>query len=184
MSVEEIFERLEASGEGELGELKLWLFKESIRISNEKHELEMAKRDFLNERENTREENRRYEEHLNVRQRQIRREEELIDKKHELIKKGFADLDRDRQALAAREAALSEREERFEEKTAGAAADASAILFKGADNILLIKKRYKDLMKMFHPDCLGGDTEMVKSLNRTYDRLIGECDSYGKRRRA
>ena len=37
---------------------------------------------------------------------------------------------------------------------------------------------------MFHPDCLGGDTEMVKALNKTYDRLIGECDTYGKRRRA
>ena len=58
------------------------------------------------------------------------------------------------------------------------------VLFRGADNILLLKKRYKDLMKMFHPDCLGGDTEMVKALNKTYDKLIGECDTYGKRRRA
>ncbi len=184
MSPEEIYEKLQSSGEGELGELKLWLFKESIRISNEKHELEMERRDFLNERENTREENRRYEEHLNVRQKQIRREEELIDKKHDLIKKGFEDLDRDRRALKAREAALVSREAQLEERMAGATADANAVLFKGADNILLIKKRYKDLMKMFHPDCLGGDTEMVKSLNRTYDRLIRECDSYGKRRHA
>ena len=42
----------------------------------------------------------------------------------------------------------------------------------------------KDLMKMFHPDCLGGDTEMVKSVNRAYDRLLSECDQFGKRRRA
>ncbi len=184
MSVEEIFEKLEAAEEGELKELKLWLFKESIRISNERHELEMAKRDFLNERENTREENRRYEEHLNVRRTQIGREEELIDKKHEVIKRGFEELDRDRQALNAREARIREREAQLEERAAGISCDVNDVLFRGADNILLLKKRYKDLMKMFHPDCLGGDTEMVKSLNRTYDRLVGECDAYGKRRRA
>lgn len=184
MELEEIFERLEQSEEGELKELKLWLFKESIRISNEKHELEMEKRDFLNERENTREENRRYEEHLALRTRQIRREEELIDKKHEVIKRGFEELDRDRRVLNDREAALLSREASFNERSSLESGEVSDILFKGADNILLLKKRYKDLMKMFHPDCLGGDTEMVKLLNRTYDRLVAECDSYGKRRRA
>ena len=85
MNTEELLERLEAADEGELKELKLWLFKESIRLSNEKHELEMERRDFLNERENTREENRRYEEHLAVRGKQLRREEELIAQKHEVI---------------------------------------------------------------------------------------------------
>ena len=188
MNAEEILERLEAADDGELKELKLWLFKESIRLSNEKHELEMERRDFLNERENTREENRRYEEHLAVRGRQLRREEELIAKKHDVIKRGFEELDLDRQALNAREASLISREAAFEEKQAAGytvdCKEVSDVLFKGADNILLLKKRYKDLMKMFHPDCLGGDSEMVKSLNRTYDRLIRECDSYGHRRRA
>ena len=184
MNVEEILQRLEQAEEGELKELKLWLFKESIRLSDEKHELEMQKKDFLNERENTREENRRYEEHLAVRGKQLRREEELICQKHEVIKRGFEELDRDRQALNAREVSLRAREAQLEERIAGSCSDVNDVLFRGADNLLLIKKRYKDLMKMFHPDCLGGDTEMVKMLNRTYDRLVGECDPYGKRRRA
>ena len=188
MSVEEILERLESAEEGELKELKLWLFKESIRLSDEKHELEMEKRDFLNERENTREENRRYEEHLAVRGKQLRREEELICQKHEVIKRGFEELDRDRQALNAREVTLRTREAQLEERIAASGSydskEINSVLFAGADNLLLIKKRYKDLMKMFHPDCLGGDTEMVKLVNRTYDRLVSECDPYGKRRRA
>lgn len=179
-----MFERLESADDVQLGELKLWLFRESIRISDEKHELEMEKRDFLNERENAREELRRYEEHLATRNRQLCRQEELIDQKHQVIKRGFEELDRDRQALNARETAVRDREAKLEEKFASAGSEVNDVLFRGADNILLLKKRYKDLMKMFHPDCLGGDTEMVKSLNRTYDRLLRECDSYGKRRRA
>ena len=188
MDLEEMFQKLESADDAGLGEIKLWLFKESIRISNEKHELEMEKRDFLNERENTREENRRYEEHLATRSKQLRREEELIDQKHQVIKRGFEELDRDRQALNARESSVNAREAELNKKIeANRSLDCREIndvLFRGADNILLLKKRYKDLMKMFHPDCLGGDTEMVKLLNRTYDRLLAEVDSYGTRRRA
>jgi DNA repair exonuclease SbcCD ATPase subunit len=185
MNAEEILERLEAADDGELKELKLWLFKESIRLSNEKHELEMERRDFLNERENTREENRRYEEHLALKTKQLRNEEELIEQKHDIIKRGVEELDRDRQALKAREMLIRETEARLEESRSTLdSGEINDVLFRGADNILLIKKRYKDLMKMFHPDCLGGDTEMVKALNKTYDRLLRECDSYGKRRRA
>lgn len=188
MNLEEMFERLESADDTQLGEIKLWLFKESIRLSDEKHELEMERKDFLDERENTREENRRYEEHLATRSKQLRREEELIDQKHQVIKRGFEELDRDRQALNAREASIRDQEARLREKIANSyntdCKEVNEVLFRGADNILLLKKRYKDLMKMFHPDCLGGDAEMVKSLNRTYDRLVKECDSYGKRRRA
>lgn len=187
MNTEELLARLESSEEGELKELKLWLFRESIRLRDEKHDFEMEKRDFLNERENTREENRRYEEHLALRGRQLRRDEELIGQKHEIIKRGFEELDRDRQAVIARENAVRAREAQLQESMKNYSPDSrevNDVLFRGADNILLLKKRYKDLMKMFHPDCPGGDTEMVKSLNRTYDRLLGECDAYGKRRRA
>lgn len=186
MDLEEMFARLESADDEQLKDIKLWLFKESIRLRDEKHELEMEKRDFQNERENTREENRRYEEHLALRTRQLRSEEELIMQKHDVIRRGFEELDRDRQALNAREASIRTREAQLEERIAYTpdSSEVNDVLFRGADNILLLKKRYKDLMKMFHPDCLGGDTEMVKSLNRTYDRLIKECDSYGKRRRA
>ena len=188
MSLEEMFETLQSADDDRLGEIKLWLFKESIRLRDERHELEMERADFLNERENTREENRRYEEHLATRSRQLRREEELIDQKHQVIKRGFEELDRDRQSLNAREASIRSQEaqlrEKLEQSYTADCKEVNEVLFRGADNILLLKKRYKDLVKMFHPDCLGGDAEMVKSLNRTYDRLIKECDSFGKRRRA
>ena len=188
MSLEEIFEKIEASEEDELKDLKLWLFKESIRLRDEKQEFEQRIRDFEREKDNTLKENRRYEEHLASKIREMRLEEELIEKKHEVIKRGFEELDRDRQALNARESQMRQQEaqlsKRMEEGHLYDSNEAAEVLFRGADNILLLKKRYKDLMKMFHPDCLGGDTEMVKSVNRVYDRLMCECDPYGKRRRA
>ena len=165
MSVEEMFERLESAGEGELGEIKLWLFKESIRLRDERQELEFSRADFLQEQENIREENRRYEEHLATRGRQLRREEELIEQKHEVIKRGFAELEHDRQTVRAREESLRARE-----------AEVNDVFFRGADNILLLKKRYKDLMKMFHPDNVSGDSYMVQLINQEYSVRCSQYD--------
>ncbi len=44
------------------------------------------------------------------------------------------------------------------------------LLFRGATNPLALRKRYKDLMKIFHPDNLSGDGELVQMINREYNR--------------
>ena len=50
------------------------------------------------------------------------------------------------------------------------------LLFRGANNPLTIKKRYKDLMKMFHPDNVCGDAEMVQLINEEYSALCRQYD--------
>ena len=34
-----------------------------------------------------------------------------------------------------------------------------------------LKKRYKDLIKIYHPDNLAGDTGTIQEINREYDKL-------------
>ncbi len=34
-----------------------------------------------------------------------------------------------------------------------------------------LKKRYKDLLKIYHPDNPDGDNDMVQEINREYDKL-------------
>ena len=43
--------------------------------------------------------------------------------------------------------------------------------FKGVNNILGLKKRYRDLLKIFHPDNLCGDNDTVLEINRQYEAL-------------
>ena len=121
-----------------------------------------------------------------TRERQrLKQEEQFFDKKMEILKAGFADLDKAKRELEAQKMRYEAQNSYYgDDDIPGYGAPIARTLFNGITNPLMLKKRYKDLMKMFHPDCLGGDTEMVKMLNRTYDRLVGECDPYGKRRRA
>ncbi len=43
-------------------------------------------------------------------------------------------------------------------------------------NVLTLKKRYKDLTKIFHPDNVAGDTEVIQRINREYERLKREYE--------
>jgi hypothetical protein len=50
------------------------------------------------------------------------------------------------------------------------AEDTASVLFRGLNNSLALRKRYRDLMKIFHPDNLFGDAELVQMINREYTR--------------
>ena len=48
--------------------------------------------------------------------------------------------------------------------------DVAAALFRGAGNPLALRKRYRDLLKIFHPDNLCGDGELMQMINREYEK--------------
>ena len=54
------------------------------------------------------------------------------------------------------------------------------LLFQGVRSQLALKKRYRDLIKMFHPDNIAGDHEMVLLINEVYEELKEEYE-IGKR---
>lgn len=45
------------------------------------------------------------------------------------------------------------------------------ILFKGVRSEAALKKRYRELMKIFHPDNQDGDDSVIHAINIEYDRL-------------
>ena len=43
---------------------------------------------------------------------------------------------------------------------------------------LALKKRYKDLIKIFHPDNVAGDKEIIQRINREYETLKRDYDNF------
>ena len=96
----------------------------------------------------------------------------FFDKKMEILQDGFKHLEEEKEAL---------RKEKYRFKTeqdiwkSGVVRnekpdDVIAVLFKGVSNPITLRKRYKELLKIFHPDNLCGDEEMVQLINREYER--------------
>ena len=45
------------------------------------------------------------------------------------------------------------------------------IFFKGVEDTTSLKKRYKALLKIYHPDNMHGDKELLQAINTEYERL-------------
>lgn len=46
-----------------------------------------------------------------------------------------------------------------------------SVFFTGVHNELALKKRYRDLLKIFHPDNIAGDHDVVVSINKEFEAM-------------
>lgn len=161
----------------ELDELKRFLFEENIKLSISKKELDDSIKKFNTEREAFKAEM----ETINlkvVRERQrLKDEETFFSKKMEILKNGFDELERDRQSLKRERISFeAEKKTTKDLHTEEAYEDLAGTFFAGVNNPLALRKRYRDLLKIFHPDNLCGDSSMVMMINREYDKLKNDMD--------
>lgn len=167
---------IRANGPEELREAKVWLFKENIRLQNEKKNLEEMQEKISNERMRY----RREIEELNSRTLQERKrlkdETQFFDKKMAILQNGFRQLEEDRKGFEREKLRFEREKAEFylgcEETGENAAPENAAILlFRGvSNNPLALRKRYRELVKIFHPDNSSGDEEVVQLINKEYQR--------------
>ena len=74
--------------------------------------------------------------------------------------------------------AFYEQVEEFQKRTSAGLSDheIGELFFRGVANQKSLKKRYKDLIKIYHPDNVGGDNSLVLEINREYDHLRQELE--------
>lgn len=156
----------------ELRSAKLWLFQENIRLQNERKEFEATQEKFLNERVRFRREMEELNRRTVMERKRLKEENLFFEKKMAILENGFRQLEEDRRNFDRQKQALEdERTSRqLEEKEEILSEDIARILFRGITNSLALRKRYKDLLKIFHPDNLFGDEELVQMINREYLR--------------
>ena len=144
-----------------LDELRAFFFKENIRLNEANILLE-------EEREALAEKNAEYEREL----KHLRTEQELFNKELDILKKELYRMAVERKALEREKARIAEMKSKAErEMFASRGAVKGSMFFSGVCSELALKKRYKDLIKIYHPDNLGGDTDTIQCINREYDSL-------------
>ncbi len=158
--------------EDELAQLRLWLFKESVRLENQESALceryERLERDEMSFKEKM----DAAEKKLETATRKLNNEKALFEQRLRILNNGFDQLNADKKKLESEFIRL-EREKAYQRQDEY---DALDLLFRGVNSPLNLKKRYKDLMKMFHPDNISGDAEMVQLINAEYTALCRQFD--------
>lgn len=141
------------SSDDELQQLKLWLFRENIRINSEKQEMQLL------------------DQKIQFEKKRLSEDQIFFQKKLSILENAYKQLDIDRRKVEKDRKDLEHDRRNIEEKrvTHGIAKD--SIYFKGVNSPLALKKRYKDLIKIFHPDNLCGDTGTIQMINKEYEML-------------
>lgn len=152
--------------EKELQALKIWLFGENIRIQGEQKKLLETENRLLKERMQFQEEMKILNQRVTAARQRLKQDEQFFEKKMEILKDGFSNLDADRKAFEREREAFKRRVRDTDTLT-----EERGVFFAGVRNQLALKKRYKDLLKIYHPDNLAGDKEMMQRISREYESL-------------
>lgn len=166
----------EAIEPDEIKKLKTWLFRENIRIQNEKAELEAMREKLIEDKVTFRNEMNILNNRMTIEQKRIREESQFLDKKMQIIQDGFKKLEIDRKYIDSEMKALEikKKEAQFIQHTIPDGNKITDILFRNVKNNHGLQKRYRDLLKIFHPDNNDGDAELVQLINQEYDRRRGD----------
>ena len=140
-------------------ELKHFLFLESVRISQEKQELADEKRK------------------LEVERKKLNREKELFDKQWKIVERELRKIGNDRDSIA-RDKAYIEREkanlkkmQQQQKMQASNVTVKSGTFFAGVVGAAGLRKRYRDLLKIYHPDSGNGDSATFLAINKEYEMV-------------
>ncbi len=124
-----------------------------------------------------------YKENIRIQmeRKKLKQEEAFFEKKMDILKSGFAQLDLERKKVERDKLILeAEKNAHISYTRQEKNFDVAEMLFQGVNSSLALKKRYKDLIKMFHPDNIAGDHEMVLVINKIYEELKQDYEM-GKR---
>ena len=159
--------------EDELSQLRLWLFKESVRLENHESSLEDRYAKLEADEMAFKERMDAAERKLENATKKLNNDKALFEQRLRILNNGFDQLNGDKKRLE-KEFTRLEREKSYQRENEY---DVLDLLFRGVNNPLTLKKRYKDLMKMFHPDNVSGDSEMVQLINQEYATLCRQFNT-------
>lgn len=151
---------------GQAEEKRKWLFREKVRLEQQRKELEKEwaqleqhKKEFERNQEIA-ETRHRFE------KRQIDQEKRLFELKWRVLEDELIRLAKDKRKIeqekkACRELKASQYSRKMNYE----------LFFVGVNNKQSLKKRYRELLKIFHPDNADGDKTVLQEINRQYDNL-------------
>lgn len=166
-------------------DIKHWLFLESVRIEQDKQELAELKKQFEEEKKSFEKYKKEQNTLLQSNSKKLAREKELFDKQWKIIEKELRRIAKDNERIENEKAYLERekinfrhllnekdkerRESNYKENMQNEKVVIDMDFFVGTTGLVSVRKRYKELLKIFHPDNLNGDNKVLQQINREYE---------------
>ena len=152
-----------------------WCFQETVELERKKKDLDEERREFEEEQKSFERKQRELRSKQEIEDHRLAQKEKLLEMKQQILEAELRKLAGEKEEFE-REKHYYEQEHRrserrtYQEPSNGYSASA-VLFFKGVGNELALKKRYKDLIKIYHPDNVAGDTYTLQEINREYEKM-------------
>lgn len=137
---------------------------QSRLLRRERQQLEEDRRRFKHEKQ---------EFHLKqeMERKRMAEEKHLFQMKWKILEGELQKLAREKEDIEIEKKRYFHGANKRQVKTAVEAAPEAQMFFSGVDDMHALKKRYKELTKIYHPDNMAGDTSTLQVINQVYDKL-------------
>lgn len=173
--------------EEELESLRHKLFMENVRLMTERSQIESEAEELAGIRVDLARERRQLEhekkqlalemnqlrDEVNYERKRLKDDEKRLDQKQRLIERSFELLSDDKDNIKRQYEKLEHEKIEYRKRYSLNSSDIyiDGIFFRGVNNISSLKKRYKDLLKIYHPDNAYGDNDILLKINSEYEKL-------------
>lgn len=147
-----------------------WLFQNSGDVEHLRQGLQKEQRILEAERRKLERDKEEFRLQQQAEEQRLLRESRLFEMKWRILEEELQQLAKEKQELAMEKEYCHRMKKEYQKQTASKLVHGE-MFFSGVDSELGMKKRYKDLIKIFHPDNRDGDTNALQVINREYDEL-------------
>jgi len=137
-----------------------------MTLVEERKEFEQQKREFERERN-------AFKRHVEYQNMHFEQQKNLFETKFRILEEEMMKLAEEKAEIEKKKAFYDMVDEFHARSNQKALPDYSLgeIFFRGVESKQSLKKRYKALVKIYHPDNIGGDDSLVTEINKEYDHL-------------
>lgn len=151
--------------EEQMAEKQKWLFRENVRLEQLNKELE-DERKLIEIQKGMLE---RQQSRNMLLSKQLENQKRLFDSQWQILERETRQLAIDKERFERDKVVL--RDKVYREARRGLTYEENVkIFFKGVNDTASLRKRYKELMKMFHPDNMNGDKELLQAIMAEYEK--------------
>lgn len=149
-----------------------WLFEDTAKGEFQKQDLKREKQKLAEEKRKLEQEKREFRFQKQIEEKRLSQERQLFEMKWKILEEELQKLAKDRQEIELEREQYynNSRRNSFPEE-GGRGMMKGELFFSGVGSERALKKRYKELIKIFHPDNADGDNDTLLEINREYDNL-------------
>lgn len=112
------------------------------------------------------------ERRIKLREEELERRSRLFDMQWKLLEHELLQLAGEKEKLKKEQAFYNEVKKQNNKNYPGMESGiVPKMFFLGVHDELSLKKRYRDLLKLFHPDSMNGDVNAMQAINKEYEEL-------------